>query len=86
VPAASAFAATYLDPTAGTLVGKQPNVRFRVANAVYDLTKLLNEGTSAANAQASVLLKRRHTKSLYDAASLLDANTIITDFRAITTP
>jgi hypothetical protein len=88
MPAASAFTATYLDPTAGTLVSKNPSpwLRFTVANAVFDLVRLLNDGNSAANAQAEITRKVRHMRTLYKAAGLLGASTIITDFQAITTP
>lgn len=88
MPAASAFAATYLDPAAGTLVSKNPApfLRFQVANAVADLVRLLNDGLSAANAQAEITRKRRHQQNLWKAAALLGAATIVTDFQAITTP
>jgi len=84
VPAASAFCATYLDPTAGTLY---PNPhRHRVANAVTDLTLLLGRGESAANAQAQIQAKRRHMTQLWRAARILNSAQIVTDFNAITTP
>jgi hypothetical protein len=87
MPAASAFATTYLDPAAGTLVNKNPRpfLRFQVANAVYDLVRFLNEGATAVNAQAEVSRKQRHMKALYRASYVLGAATIITDFQAITT-
>jgi hypothetical protein len=86
MPAASAFSATYLDAPSASLVSKNPNVRFWIAGAVYDLTRLLNDGMSAANAQAQIAGKRRHQKFLWAGASVLGASTIVTDFQAITTP
>jgi hypothetical protein len=74
MPAASAFATTYLDPAAGTLVNKNPRpfLRFQVANAVYDLVRFLNEGANAPSTRRPrrSTRKQRHMKALYRARVL----------------
>ena len=88
-PSAATFNSTYLDPPSGSLyapTARGGTIRFRVANAVYVLLRLINEGNSAATAQAQIAARKRHMDNLWRAAGVLNANTIITDFQSITGP
>lgn len=83
MPAASAYATTYLQPGGPLPIGH----RQKVAGPLYALVDQLNRGATAPNAQAAVNTKRT-TKVLHAAmaASSPYQATLVSDFQAITTP